>query len=418
MSSIPPDVHEIESKLHDSPCDMALWCSLIKAVNHGTDGSHQHTRVNHSVEVSHKFTLNVLELPSGSSLEEHLVHLQRETPLEEPIRCEICGAEHANSTRTYSCHSSAPLLMFHLERYIWPGPKHATDVGVPEVLQFCDQRWDLSAVVCHIGPLPSEGHYIIHVKAQQGWHQISDMDVRREDFDTVCKSAGKDGLLLLYRQRIINLNPRNLATREDLTMDDAHRIDLDAANPIPDTVDWMDFAFAADDDVLAAAEDLLPPVIEPARATPMHSFRFGRSRRLVDAEQDLQVDDLSPSHVQEAQSPSSGIEHAKVQAVKAHLRLSPGASVSEACNAVGMSRASYYRHRYVIMSQLFYASCTGTPEAPNRRTRKRSAADSVVIGSGSSPTQREDGHCNGRTSHVVNSAPRADCSNCQRGACG
>jgi len=39
VSSIPPDVHEIESKLHDSPCDMALWCSLIKAVNHGTDGT-------------------------------------------------------------------------------------------------------------------------------------------------------------------------------------------------------------------------------------------------------------------------------------------------------------------------------------------------------------------------------------------
>ena len=260
--------------------------------------------------------------------------------------------------------------MFHLERYIWPGPKHATDVGVPEVLQFCDQRWDLSAVVCHIGPLPSEGHYIIHVKAQQGWHQISDMDVRREDFDTVCKSAGKDGLLLLYRQRIINLNPRNLATREDLTMDDAHRIDLDAANPIPDTVDWMNLAFAAGDDVLSTAEGLLPPVIEPARATPMHSLRFGRSRRL-DAEQDLSVDDLPSSHVQEAKSPSSGIEHAKVQAAMEHLRLSPGASVSEACNAVGVSRRTYYRLRYVTMSQLFYASCVGTPEAPNRRTGKK-----------------------------------------------
>jgi len=167
------------------------------------------------------------------------------------------------------------------------------------------------------------------------------------------------------------LNPRNLATREDLMMDDAHRIHLDAADPIPDNVDWMNLAFAAGDDVLSTAEGLLPPVIEPARATPMHSLRFGRSRRLVDAEQDLPVDDLPPRHVQEAKSPSSGIEHAKVQAAKEHLRLSPGASVSEACNAVGVSRSSYYRHRYVIMRQMFYASCTGTSEVPNRQTRKK-----------------------------------------------
>ena len=233
--------------------------------------------------------------------------------------------------------------MFHLHRYIWPGPKHATDVVVPEVLQFCDRRWDLSAVVCHIGPRPSAGHYITHVKAQQLWYQISDMDVRREDFDAVRESASKDGLLLLYRQRIIDLGPSELATREDLMIDDSHRIDLDAANPIPDTVDWANLAFAAVDDVLSVADDLLPPVIEPARITPMHSLRFGRKRRLVDAEPDLLVADLPSSRVPEAMSPPSRIEHPKVQAVKEHLRLFPDATVPEACKAVGVSARSYYR---------------------------------------------------------------------------
>ena len=315
VSSIPHGVHEIESELHDSPCNMALGCSRSQAVNHGTDGNHQNTRINHSVEVSHKFSLKVLELPTGSSLEEHLVHLQRETPLEEPIRCEICGVAHSNSTRTHSCHSSAPLLIFHLERYIWPGPKRATDVVVPEVLQFCDRRWDLSAVVCHIGRHPSRGHYIIHVKAQRGWYHISDMDVQREDFDAVRESAARDGLLLLYRQLPIqlpiqppiqlpiqppiqlpiqppiDLHPSELATREDLMIDDSHRIDLDAADPIADTC--ANIVFANGEEANAS----LP----------------------------------------------SRIVYAKVAAVKQHLRLLHGTSVSEACKAVGVSTRTYYR---------------------------------------------------------------------------
>ncbi len=106
----------------------------------------------------------------------------------------------------------------------------------------------------------------------------------------------------------------------------------DAANLIPDTVDWANIAFAK--------EDLLPPVIEPARITPMHSLRFGRKRRLVDAEPDLRIADLPSSPVQEAMSPPSRIEHAKVQAVKEHLRLFPDSSVPEACKAVDVSTRS------------------------------------------------------------------------------
>ena len=86
--------------------------------------------------------------------------------------------------------------MFQLQRYSWNEPKIATDVGIPEFLHFCERDWELIAVVCHIGTLPSNGHYVAHVKTNSGvWRCADDMEIEPEDFQAVRQSAAQDGLL-------------------------------------------------------------------------------------------------------------------------------------------------------------------------------------------------------------------------------
>ena len=90
--------------------------------------------------------------------------------------------------------------MFQLQRYSWNEPKIAADVGIPEFLHFCERDWELIAVVCHIGTLPSNGHYVAHVKTNSGlWHCADDMEIEPEGFQAVRQSAdeGTVGTLLV-----------------------------------------------------------------------------------------------------------------------------------------------------------------------------------------------------------------------------
>ena len=107
---------------------------------------------------------------------------------------------------------------------------------LPPTLVF-ERDWELIAVVCQIGMLPSNGHYVAHVKTNSGlWHCADDMEIEPEGFQAVRQSASQDGLLLLYHQRGIDSDPRQLAP-EDVTMIQSHSVDLDAALPIYDTTD-------------------------------------------------------------------------------------------------------------------------------------------------------------------------------------
>jgi hypothetical protein len=288
------ELREIESKLQDSESDVALWCALVKEVKHNAAHS------TCTVEVSHQFTVHVQNLPTGSSLEEHLVAMQRETLYQ--FNCSPCSAFHANASMKYSCYSpSAPLLMFQLQRYSWNEPKIAADVGIPEFLHFCERDWELIAVVCHIGTLPSNGHYVAHVKTNSGlWHCADDMEIEPEGFQAVRQSASQDGLLLLYHQRGIDLDPRQLLAPEDVTMIHSHSVDLDAAIPIYDTT-------------------------EPT------------------------VDDQQPESADASQSVfprSTWLKCAEVKAAQEYMRQNPDASVSKACEIAGVSPTTYYKYEY------------------------------------------------------------------------
>ena len=288
------DLDVVESALQDSECDMALWCVLVKETKHNAAHS---TR---TIEVGYQFTVQVQSLPSGSSLDELLAAMQSETL--HQFNCSPCNTFHANATMQHSCHSpSAPLLMFHLQRYNWNEPKIATDVDIPEFLHFCEWEWELIVVVCHIGTLPTNGHYVAHIKSNNHWLLADDMEIQQEDFHSVRQSAAQDGLLLLYRKRGIDFVPsvpsQPLVPTEVGTVNQSQ---LDVANPIDATDPFID-----------------------------------QHTESVEAPQ--------ASNANLSSTRSTWLKCDEVKAVQEYMKQHPDISVSKACEFVGVARSTYYK---------------------------------------------------------------------------
>ena len=93
-----------------------------------------------TVVVSYQFIVYVQNLPTGSSLEEHLAAMQNDCV--QSLQC-------LPRQRIHDVLIGA--VVFQQQRHSWNEPNIATDVGIPEFLHFCERDWELIAVVCHIG---------------------------------------------------------------------------------------------------------------------------------------------------------------------------------------------------------------------------------------------------------------------------
>ena len=289
------DLDAIESALQDSESDMALWCVLVKEIKHNA------AHVTRTIEVGYQFTVQVQSLPSGSSLQELLADMQSETL--QQFNCSPCNTFHANATTQHWCYSpSAPLLMFHLQRYNWNEPKIATDVGIPEFLHFCEWDWELIVVVCHIGTLPTNGHYVAHIKSNNHWLLADDIEIQQEGFHSVRQSAAQDGLLLLYRKRGIDFVP-SVPSQPSAPMEvgAVNQSQLDLANPIDHTTDPLN---------MRHTESVAAP---QARNANLSSTR------------------------------STWLKCDEVKAVQEYMKQHPDISVLKACEFAGVGKSTYYK---------------------------------------------------------------------------